>query len=389
MHIVSTPVARPLTERERAERSAAPAFGTAFTEHMVSARWNPEQGWHEAELVPYGPLLLDPATVGLHYGQVVFEGLKAFRSHTGEVAVFRPDAHAVRMRASARRLMMPEPPEELFLAAVDALVAQDQEWIPDDPGMSLYLRPLLFASERTLALRPAREYRFLMVAFITEGYFGPAQRPVRVWVTDEYSRAAAGGTGAAKCAGNYAGSLLAQEEAQSKGCDQVVWLDPVERRWVEEMGGMNLFFVYGSGGSARLVTPPLTGSLLPGVTRDALLRLAPTLGVPVSEAPLSLERWRADCASGAITEVFACGTAARISPVNEVSTKDGSWTIGPNTVGADTAGGSAGGNGARVNTAGEITGRLSAALFGIQRGELPDPHSWMRPVSPARQSATT
>ncbi|SHN33159.1 branched-chain amino acid aminotransferase [Streptomyces yunnanensis] len=370
MHIVSKPVARPLTPSQRAERTTSTAFGSAFTEHLVSVRWSEERGWHEAELRPYEPLVLDPATVGLHYGQAVFEGLKAFRSHTGSVGVFRPDAHARRMRASARRLMMPEPPEELFLAAVDALVAQDQQWIPDDPAMSLYLRPLLFASERTLALRPAREYRFLLMAFVTEGYFGPAQRPVRVQVTETYSRAAAGGTGAAKCAGNYAGSLLPQAEAQEQGFDQVVWLDPVERRWVEELGGMNLFFVYGSGRDARLVTPPLSGSLLAGVTRDALLRLAPALGVPAAEEPMSLEEWRRGCAGGELTEVFACGTAARITPVGEVGSADGIWTIGDGTTG-------------------EVTTRLSDALFGIQRGELPDRWSWMRPVAPAPQPAGT
>ncbi|MFE2289629.1 branched-chain amino acid aminotransferase [Streptomyces sp. NPDC059452] len=362
--IIEKPVESPLSAEERGRRTASPAFGTAMTEHMVSAVWSEDRGWHDAELLPYAPLLLDPATVGLHYGQSVFEGLKAFRSPAGEVSVFRAEAHARRFRSSARRLMMPEMPEELFLAAVDSLVGHDQAWIPDDPGMSLYLRPLLFASERTLALRPARAYRFVLLAFVTEGYFGPDQRPVRVWITDEYTRAAAGGTGAAKCAGNYAGSLLAQEEARERGCDQVVWLDPVERKWVEEMGGMNLFFVRGSGADARLVTPPLTGSLLAGVTRDALLRLAPELGIPAEEAPVSVADWREGCASGEITEVFACGTAARVSPVNEVATSTGSWTIGDGRTG-------------------EVTLRLSEALTSLQRGELPDPHGWMRPVPPS------
>ncbi|KUM80509.1 branched-chain amino acid aminotransferase [Streptomyces curacoi] len=361
MKLVRNPAARPLPADERARRTAAPAFGTVLTEHMVSARHDTTHGWHDARLEPYAPLSLDPATVGLHYGQVVFEGLKAFRTEDGSLAVFRPEDHARRLRESARRLMVPELPEELFLESVDALVAQDQAWLPDDPDMSLYLRPVVFASEATLALRPAHEYRYLLLACVTEGYFGRAQRPVRVWVTEEFSRAAPGGTGAAKCAGNYAAGLLAQETARAHGCDQVVWLDAAEHRWVEEMGGMNLFFVFGTGDDARLVTPPLGGTILPGVTRDSILRLAPELGLPVAEAPVSLEEWRKGCEAGEITEVFACGTAARVSPVNEVCTAETSWTVGEGTMGA-------------------VTARLSRELFAIQRGAVPDRRGWLRAV---------
>ena len=344
------------------ESTRSLTFGTAFTDHMVSMAWNTDRSWHDMAVVPHAPLVLDPAMVGLHYGQSVFEGLKAHRV-PGGVAVFRAEAHAARLRASARRLMMPELPEVDFLAAVGALVGVDQGALPDHPDVSMYLRPIIFASERTLALRPALEYRFLLMAFLTEGYFGSGQRPVSVWVTTEFSRAAPGGTGFAKCAGNYAGSLMAQEAAKEQGCDQVVWLDPVERRWVEEMGGMNLFFVYGSGAGARVVTPPLNGNLLPGVTRDSLLRLAPALGIPAAEEMVSLEDWRAGCESGEISEVFACGTAAKITAVGEVKSKEGNWLVG---------------DGSR----GEVTSKLLEALSGIQAGRLPDRYDWLRRVAP-------
>ncbi|MEU9047268.1 MULTISPECIES: branched-chain amino acid aminotransferase [unclassified Kitasatospora] len=355
------PLEHPLPVAERLERTRSAAFGSALTEHLVSVEWDAEQGWHSAQLQPYEPLLMDPAMVGLHYGQVVFEGVKAFRTPDGAIRIFRPEAHARRFQDSARRLMMPEMPQDLFVAALDELTRQDQDWLPDDPEMSLYLRPLLYGSERTLALRPARQYRFLLMAFVTEAYFGRDQKPVRVWVTEEFSRAAAGGTGAAKCAGNYAGSLLAQEQAKAKGCDQVVWLDSAEHRWVEEMGGMNLFFVHGSGADTRLTTPPLTGTLLPGVTRASLLDLAADLGIPAAEEPLSLDAWRAGCVSGEITEVFACGTAARVSPVNEVATADGSWVIGDGRTGP-------------------LTARLAELLTSVQQGTAPDAHGWMHDV---------
>jgi branched-chain amino acid aminotransferase len=356
----------PLTVRaspaQRAARLADLSFGTAFTEHMVSLRWSAEAGWHDGAVGPLAPLEVSPVAVGLHYGQSVFEGLKAFRVAGGGLAVFRPDAHARRFRDSAARLRMPLMPRELFVSAVEELVRIDGAWLPDDPATSLYLRPLLFASEPTLALRPANRYHFLLVAFVTEGFFGPAIRPVTVWLCEDHVRAAPGGTGAAKATGNYAGGFLAQEQASAHGCDQVVWLDAVEREQVEEMGGMNLWFVVGEGTSARLVTPPLGGTILPGVTRDSLLRLAPEIGLEVAEERISVEQWRAGCRSGAISEVFACGTAARISPVGEVrSATRGSWSV-------------------RDPEHRPVTTALSDLLFGVQRGEVPDRHGWLHHV---------
>ena len=225
------------SDSERAALMADPGFGRVHTDHMVAVRWTPDRGWHDARLTAYAPLQLDPSAMVLHYGQAIFEGLKAYRQPDGGVAVFRPEENARRFNRSAARLAMPEVPEELFLAAVDALVDTDREWVPSAPGQSLYLRPFMVATEAQVGMRPANEYLFLLIAFPVTPFFPGEVRPVTVWLSDEYVRAAVGGTGEAKCAGNYAGSLLAQRQAAEQGCDQVVWLDAVERRWVEEMGG--------------------------------------------------------------------------------------------------------------------------------------------------------
>ena len=268
------------TPADRAALMHDPGFGRVHTDHMVSVRWTEEHGWHDAKLSAYAPLQLDPSAMVLHYGQAIFEGLKGYRQPDGGVAVFRPEENARRFNRSARRLAMPELPEELFVAAVERLVEVDVDWVPTAAGQSLYLRPFMIATEAQVGMRPAHEYLFLLIAFPVTPFFPGEVRPVTVWLSAEYVRAAVGGTGEAKCGGNYAGSLLAQRQAAEKGCDQVVWLDAVERRWVEEMGGMNLFFVFGGagGGPVRLLTPALTGTLLPGVVRDSLLTLAPELG---------------------------------------------------------------------------------------------------------------
>lgn len=355
------PTATPTPDDRREEILADPGFGRHFTDHMVRARWSEAEGWHDAELVPYGPLTIDPATNFVHYGQSIFEGLKAYRYEDGTIRTFRPLQNAGRFRRSARRLAMPELPDELFLGSIEALVRQDREWVPGGQEKSLYLRPFMFSTEVGLGVRPANAYEYLLIASPAGAYFPRGVKPVVVWLSDEYVRAAPGGTGEAKCAGNYAASLVAQAEAATHGCDQVVWLDAVERRWVEEMGGMNLYFVYGTGDAARLVTPTLTGTLLPGVTRDSLLTLAEDLGIRADEGRINVDDWREGNASGELSEVFACGTAAVITPVGAVKSRQGAWTVGD-------------------GEAGPVTMRLRQALLDIQTGRAPDRHAWLHTI---------
>lgn len=348
---------------ERERRLADPGFGRIFSEHMVQASWDTRRGWHGGRLKPYEPLSLDPGTSVLHYAQGVFEGLKAFRQADGGIAVFRPDAHAARFQRSSRRLALPELPESAFIESIERLLEVDGDWVPAKPEHSLYLRPFMFASEVGLAVHPASEVTFLLIASPSGSYFPSGVKPVTVWLSEDFSRAAPGGTGAAKTGGNYAGGLLAQAQAAEQGCDQVVWLDSLEHRWVEEMGGMNLCFVFGRGPEARLMTPALTGTLLPGVTRDALLTLGRDLGYATEEGRISTDEWRTGCAEGTLTEVFACGTAAVITPVGAVKSAHGSWTVGD-------------------GKPGELTMRLRQRLVDLQRGAAPDPHGWMhRPAA--------
>src|SRR6516162_9841709 len=288
----------PLTADERARILAAPGFGEVFTDHMISIRWTDGQGWHDARLEPYGPLTLDPATAVLHYAQEIFEGLKAYRTGSGAIVAFRPQANAARFNRSAARMAMPELPPSTFVQALELLVTQDRDWVPTAKEHSLYVRPFMIATQRGLGVnRPSATYLFTVIASPAAAYFASGVKPVSVWLSREFCRAAPGGTGEAKCGGNYAASFAGQQPAVEHGCDQVVGLDPGEGRWIEEMGGMNLFFVYGSGPQARLVTPALTGSLLPGITRDTLLKLGPDLGIPVEEGAISVDQWRVTGAS--------------------------------------------------------------------------------------------
>jgi branched-chain amino acid aminotransferase len=260
----------PLAVEDRAAVLADPGFGKSFTDHMIVVDWSEEAGWHNATLAPYGPIPLDPAASVLHYAQEIFEGLKAYRLKDGGIALFRPEANAQRFNASARRLAMPELPEALFVAAIEELVAADADWFPTVEGGSLYLRPFMIATEAFLGVRPAKSYKFIVIASPAGNYFKSGAPAVSIWVSD-YTRAAPGGTGAAKCGGNYAASLVPTAEAFAKGHDQVLFLDAAEHKWVEELGGMNLFFVFSDG---SLVTPALTGTILPGITRDSLLAKA-------------------------------------------------------------------------------------------------------------------
>jgi branched-chain amino acid aminotransferase len=371
------PSSRPVPAAEREAVLAAPGFGQVFTDHMITLRWSADRGWHDGRLEPYGPFTFDPATMVFHYAQEFFEGLKAYRQPSGSIAMFRPDANAARFNRSARRMAMPELPEETFVRALELLVAQDRDWVPGGEGNSLYLRPFLIATQRGLGVNhPSSEYLFCVIASPAASYFSGGVKPVTVWLSEEYTRAAPGGTGAVKCGGNYAASFVAQQQAVEQGCDQVVWLDAAEHRWVEEMGGMNLFFVRGADqggadqsgadqgggdGTPHIMTPPLTGTLLPGITRDSLLRLAPELGVKAVEDRITIDQWREQCASGELTEVFACGTAAVITPVGRVRGKSAEWLIGD-------------------GTPGPVTTRLREELIGIQYGRRPDPFNWIHRV---------
>ncbi|WP_175471536.1 branched-chain amino acid aminotransferase [Geodermatophilus telluris] len=351
---------RPAAEREAV--LADPGFGRHFTDSMFVARYTAGRGWHDARLTQYAPLQVDPATAALHYAQSIFEGLKAYAQPDGSVATFRPEANAARFARGARRLAMPPVPEEAFLAAVDALVDADRDWVPTGPDQTLYIRPYQLASEPFLGVRPAHEYLFLVIASPAGAYFPRGVHPVSVYLSEDYIRAAPGGTGDVKCAGNYAASLLAQEQAIEAGCDQVVWLDAVEKRYVEEMGGMNLFFVLGSGDDAELVTPELTGTLLPGITRDSLIAVARERGVRVTERRFSVDEWRSGVADGTVTETFACGTAAVITPVGQVRARTGDFTVG-------------------TGEPGPVTTGLREHLLDIQHGRVPDTHGWLHRVA--------
>ncbi len=350
----TTPSPARRADAERQAILADPGFGKHFTDHMVSIAWSLEEGWHDAAVKPYGPLLLDPAAAVLHYAQEIFEGLKAYRWADGSVWAFRPEANAERLQRSARRLALPELPEADFVAAVEHLVEIDREWVPTAPETSLYLRPFMIASEGFLGVRPAHSVDFHVIASPAAAYFPGGVQPVSIWLSEDYARAGRGGMGAAKTGGNYAASLLPQAEANEQGCQQVLFLDSEERRWVEELGGMNVFFVYRDG---HVVTPAL-GTILEGITRSSVIRLAQERGHAVEERRFEIDEWREGVASGDIVEAFACGTAAVITPIGRLKARG--FEIG-----------------APDAEPGALTMSLRDELTGIQYGRLPDHHGWM------------
>jgi branched-chain amino acid aminotransferase len=358
MNFVVTPHASPVPAETRRKLLEDPGFGRIFSDHMVTMRWTAERGWHDGRVKARAPFAIDPACAVLHYAQEVFEGMKAYRTDQGAIVLFRPDRNAARLARSAERMAIPPVPEALFLEAVEALVKIDKEWVPSGAG-SLYLRPFIFGSESFLGVRPALEYIFCVIACPVGPYFKGGDKPLKLWISDQYTRAAPGGTGAAKCGGNYAASLIAQAEAAEHGCDQVVFLDAAEHRWVEELGGMNIFFVMDDG---SVITPPLGGTILPGITRDSIIDIARGLNIQVKEGPYSIDQWRADAKSGRLREAFACGTAAVVAGIGEVVTASGSFRIGESGTGP-------------------VSQQLKTRLIGIQRGTIEDSRGWVRRVS--------
>lgn len=357
LDFVTEPHPAPTPPERRAAVLRDPGFGRVFTDHMVAIRYREGKGWHDAKITARVAIPMDPAAAVLHYSQQIFEGLKAYRTADGGAVMFRPEANARRFQKSAERLAMPILPEDAFVTACDELVKIDRDWIPEGDG-SLYLRPVMFASEVFLGVKPSSEYLFLVIASPVGSYFKSKDTAVSLWVSQELTRAAPGGTGAVKCGGNYAASLMAQLEAAQHGCEQVVFLDAVEHRYVEELGGMNIFFVFADG---SMQTPPIGDTILAGITRDSIITVAKDLGVKVREEPYAFSQWREDAASGRLRESFACGTAAVLTPISTVKFDGGSFTIGN--------GGSSG-----------QTEKLRATLVDIQRCRAPDPYGWVHRV---------
>ncbi|MFE9914509.1 branched-chain amino acid aminotransferase [Micromonospora sp. NPDC005553] len=345
----------PASAQRRAEIMANPGFGTYFTDHMARAVWRPDGGWQDSEIIPFGPILMHPAAAVLHYAQEIFEGMKAYRHRDGSIWSFRPHANGERFARSARRLALPELPVPDFMASVEGLVRADQVWVPDEDEYSVYLRPFMFGSEPFLGVRPAKEITYMVIACPVGAYFSGGVKPVSIWLSTEYTRAARGGTGEAKCGGNYASSLAPMVEAAEHGCEQVCFLDAAEGRYVEELGGMNLYFITADG---RIVTPAL-GTILEGVTRASILILAKDLGLEVEERPVEIREWQEGVASGAITEVFACGTGAVVTPVGRLVWESGEVTA------------------PKAGAEDSVTMRLRRHLLDIQYGRAADPYGWM------------
>ena len=330
-------------------------FGTYFTDHMFMMDYTEGVGWHDARIVPYAPIAMDPATLVLHYAQETFEGLKAYRNPKGEITLFRPEMNARRMINSNKRICMAELPEDMFVEAVEAIVKYEQDWIPTAKDTSLYIRPFMFASEASVGVHPAKSYTFVIILSPVGSYYPEGVNPVKIWVEDEYVRAVKGGTGFTKCGGNYAASIAAQVKAESHGYTQVLWLDGVHRKYVEEVGTMNVMFLIDD----TVVTAPLEGSVLPGVTRDSIIHILKDWGYKVEERELSIDELMEAGRNGKLKEAFGTGTAAVISPVGQLYYKGEEIVINDFKTG-------------------ELTQKLYDTLTGIQWGRLEDKYGWVR-----------
>ncbi|RCK81235.1 MAG: Branched-chain amino acid aminotransferase [Candidatus Ozemobacter sibiricus] len=334
-------------------------FCKLFTDRMFVMNYTEVDGWHNPVIKKLAPFQMEPSTIVLHYAQEIFEGLKAFRTKKGEINLFRPEMNAKRFNRSAARMCMPAIPEFDFLESIETLVRLEERWVPAaSTGASLYIRPFMFACDTTLGVRASSAYTYCVILSPVGPYYAEGFNPISLYVSDEYTRAARGGTGEAKTGGNYAASLLAGRVAREKGCAQVLWLDGAEHRFVEEVGAMNIFFVFGD----RLVTPALNGSILPGITRDSVLVLAREQGLKVEERPLPIDEVIGGITTGSVTEIFGSGTAASISPVGSLRYRDQDYVVGGRKVGP-------------------VSKKLYDLLRGIQYGEIEDRHGWIRKVA--------
>lgn len=350
----------PASDARLVEILADPGFGTYFTDHMAVATWTKGQGWHDDAIKPYGPLTMDPASAVFHYAQEVFEGLKAYRHSDGSVWLFRPEMNARRFAQSAARLMLPELPVEDFITSCANLVRADLRWVPDAQGgeQSLYLRPFMMAFENFLGVRAAENVLYCVIASPVGTYFKEGVRPIDIWMTDTWSRAGIGGTGAAKCGGNYAASLIAQYEGYAHGCSQVLFIEASGKDRVEELGGMNLFLVTRDG---ALVTPRLEGTILPGVTRDSIITVGSAMGLDVQERRLGPDELREGILSGEFVEAFCCGTAAVVSPIQAFRSSGGEFCL--------------------PEGSGSVTMKIRSAITDIQFGRAEDNFGWMRRIA--------
>jgi len=350
----------PLPEEQKKARFSDESklgFGRIFTDRMLLVEWKADRGWVDARIQPYAPFVLDPSALVFHYAQEIFEGLKAYRWADGGIALFRPEMNARRFNRSADRLCMPELPEDFFVESIAELVRLERDWVPSSEGTSLYIRPTMIAVEPVLGVKASDHYYYYVILSPVGAYYAAGFNPTRILVEERYVRATPGGTGEAKTGGNYASSLKAAQEAKKKGFDQVLWLDGIHHRYVEEVGSMNMFFAY----QDCVVTAPLTGSILSGVTRDSVLKLADSIGFRVEERPIEIDRLMADVREGRVREAFGSGTAAVITPVGVLGYRGKEYTVGDGGVGS-------------------LTRKLYDTLTGIQYGRIPDPFGWVRKI---------
>ncbi len=352
-----------ITVAETKQRKSKPddsnlGFGTIFTDHMFNMDYAPEKGWHNPRIEPYSPIIMDPATMVLHYGQGVFEGLKAYKTASGNIQLFRPEDNIKRLNRSARRLCIPEVDEAFLLDALKQLIGVEKDWVPGAPETSLYIRPTIIATDPFLGVRASHTYRLFIILSPVGAYYPEGFNPVKIWVTKDYVRAVRGGVGEAKTLGNYAASLLAGDEAHKEGYTQVLWLDGVEKKYLEEVGSMNIFFVI----DGELITPSLNGSILPGITRNSVIQLAKLWDMKISERLISIDELVQAHAGGKLDEIFGSGTAAVISPVGEIKSGDQIFTVGGGEVGP-------------------MAKKFYSAITDIQYGRAEDPMGWVEPVA--------